>query len=112
MRKYLATVIQTMALPKYQLNWVASHLGHNLDVHKQYYRQPLDSVEVAKISKLMFLADHCKMNNVKGLNLDSVDEFLDGDKLFQSIVPGDYGHVCIDILQTDKHTYLHAYIHT
>lgn len=38
LRKYLATVIQVMALPKYQKNWVAEHLGHTMAVHGKHYR--------------------------------------------------------------------------
>lgn len=90
MRKYLATVIQVMALPKYQLNWVAEHLGHSREVHDKYYKQSLDSVEIAKISKLMFLVDHCKMNAVQGMNLDNVDTFLENDDIFKSVNPSDY----------------------
>lgn len=71
-----------MALPKYQLNWVADHLGHNLEIHRKYYRQPIDSVETAKITKLMYLVDHCKMQHVQGMDLDTVDEYLSKDNMF------------------------------
>lgn len=54
------------------------------------YRQSLDSVETAKISKLMFLVDHCKMNQVQGMDLDTVEAFLEKDVLFQSVAPDDY----------------------
>ena len=77
LRKYLATVIQVMALPKYQMKWVAEHLGHNLEVHAKYYRQSIESVEVAKISKLMYLVDGANMQNLKGMDLDTIDEFID-----------------------------------
>lgn len=90
LRKYLATAIQVMALPKYQTEWVAEHLGHSLAVHRKFYRQSLDSVEIAKISKLMYLADHGKMNQVKGMTLDSVDTFLSTEEVFSSVTTDDY----------------------
>ena len=90
MRKYLATAIQVMALPKYQLNWVAEHLGHNLEIHKKYYRQSIDTVETAKLTKLMFLADHGKMDDVRGMNLDTIDTYLSKDELFNHVHLADY----------------------
>lgn len=90
LRKYLATVIQVMALPKYQTKWVAEHLGHSLEVHGKHYRQSLDTVEVAKISKLMYLVDHCKMNSVQGMNLDSIDNYLEKEDIMKSVNADDY----------------------
>ena len=89
LRKYMATVIQVMALPDYQMKWVAQHLGHSTAVHDQYYKQPLDSVEVAKISKLMYLVDNCHMHSVKGKDLDSIDTFLDASEDFNATLPND-----------------------
>ena len=81
MRKYCATALQMMELPKYQKSWVAEHLGHSLEIHGKYYRMPLESVETAKITKLMYLIDHCKMNEVRGLNLNEVDTVISRDKI-------------------------------
>ncbi len=90
MRKYLATVLQVMALPKYQSKWVAGHLGHSMEIHAKYYRQNLDSVGLAKISKIMYLTDHGKMHEVIGKDLDSIDQFLSKEELFKGIGPEDY----------------------
>jgi len=38
MRKYTATVCQLMTLNDNQRQWLCSHLGHNTDVHKEYYQ--------------------------------------------------------------------------
>lgn len=86
----MATAVQMMALPKYQLEWVAAHLGHTMDIHKNVYRQQIDSVELSKITKLMFLVDHGKMGDVAGLNLDEVDEFLKKDDVFKVVEKDDY----------------------
>ena len=79
-----------MELPKHQKAWVAEHLGHSLDVHGKYYRMPLDSVETAKITKLMYLMDHCKMNEVRGLNLNEVDTVITRDRILQCTDERDY----------------------
>ncbi len=58
--------------------------------HHKFYRQALDSVEIAKISKLMYLVDHGKMHEVKGMDLDSIDGFLRTEDLFKGIDETDY----------------------
>ena len=103
MRKYLATVIQVMALPRYQHQWVAQHLGHTEAVHEKFYRQSLDSVEVAKISKLMFLVDHCKMNQVQGMDLDNIDTFLEKEDVFKSVDKTDYAVSMFPIRFHEQH---------
>ena len=40
LRKYLATVTQVLQLDDNQLEWDANHPGHNLQVHRQFYRLP------------------------------------------------------------------------
>ena len=79
-----------MELPKHQKAWVAEHLVHSLDVHGKYYRMPMDSVETAKITKLMYLMDHCKMNEVRGLNLNEVDTVINSDRILQCSDERDY----------------------
>ena len=37
-RKYTATVAQVLDLKGNELEWLANHMGHDLSVHKQYYR--------------------------------------------------------------------------
>ena len=86
-----------MELPKHQKAWVAEHLGHSLDVHGKYYRMPLDSVETAKITKLMYLMDHCKMNEVRGLNLNEVDTVITRDRILQCTDERDYEDQLPDI---------------
>lgn len=63
------------------MKWVAEHLGHNLEVHAKYYRQPIESVEVAKVAKLMYLVDTKKMRHLKGKDLDTIDEFYYQDSV-------------------------------
>ena len=53
MRKYLATVVQIMNLTENEMDQIASHLGHDLTVHKKYYRLPESTVELSKIAKLL-----------------------------------------------------------
>ena len=65
-------------------------MGHDYDVHKKFYRMPTESIEKAKITKLIYLSDNCKMSDAKGLNLNEVDSILTGDQLFKAVIPDDY----------------------
>jgi hypothetical protein len=90
----MATVIQVRALPKYQMEWVAQHLSHDLTTHKKHYRQQSDSVELAKISKLMYLVDNNKIHSVVGKDLDTVGEFLSKEDIFKNVDSDDYEASC------------------
>lgn len=85
LRKYLSTIIQVMALPKYQKKWIANHLGHSQKIQDLYYRQSLDSIETAKIAKLMFLVDHCRVSAAAGDNLDTIDRFITHDEISKAV---------------------------
>ena len=48
MRKYLATVAQVLNLKENEMDQVASHLGHDLHIHRRYYRLQESTVELTK----------------------------------------------------------------
>ena len=52
LRKYLATATQFLDLPQNQRGWVADSLGHDPNVHDNYYRMHTDAVNLAKITIL------------------------------------------------------------
>lgn len=43
---------QAFDLSQHELEWVCDHLGHNVDVHKTFYRSMSDTIERVKIAKL------------------------------------------------------------
>ena len=50
MRKYLATAVQIINLTKNEMEPVANHLGHDLAIHRKYYRLLDSKVELSKIA--------------------------------------------------------------
>lgn len=46
-RKYYATVSQIAELSENDLRWLADHLGHDISVHREYYRLKDSTVELA-----------------------------------------------------------------
>ena len=53
LRKYLATVVQIMNLKENEMDQIASHLGHDITVHRKYYRLQNSTVELCKIARLL-----------------------------------------------------------
>ena len=70
-RKYTATVAQVLDLSGNELEWLANHMGHDLSIHKQYYRLQDHTLELAKISKLLLAIDKGSANLV-GMKLDDI----------------------------------------
>lgn len=69
----MATTFQLLNLKDHELDWVAKHLGHNILVHRQYYRLQEDVVELSKVSKLLLMLDQGKIKDFVGKSLDDID---------------------------------------
>ena len=66
LRKYCATVSQIADLSEGDLRWLADHLGHNLDVHREYYRLRDSTIELSKVSRLLLAMDEGNAKNFAG----------------------------------------------
>ncbi|KAJ8018889.1 hypothetical protein HOLleu_42875 [Holothuria leucospilota] len=53
LRKQIATFCQLFSLTENEMDMVANFLGHDLKIHRQYYRLPMEVLQVAKVSKLL-----------------------------------------------------------
>jgi hypothetical protein len=74
LRKYLATTAQAMNLAENEMDWLANHLGHDIKVHRQFYRLQESSVELAKVSKLLLASEKGLIpSDYKGLKIDDID---------------------------------------
>ena len=62
-----------MDLSKNELEWLAGHMGHNLDVHFQYYRLQDSAIELAKISKQLIAVDEGSRKDLMGKKLDDIE---------------------------------------
>lgn len=40
------------------MEWVVSHLGHSIDIHKEFYRQTSADIERMQIAKLLLIQDY------------------------------------------------------
>ena len=72
LRKYVATVLQIIDLNKNELEWLARHMGHDVSVHRQYYRLQDSTLELAKVSKLLLAVDEGNAGNFSGKKLNEI----------------------------------------
>ena len=67
LRKYVATVAQ---LKRNELEWLASHMGHDLSTHCQYYHLHESTLELVNVSNLLLAVD-------AGFGIESIRKSLD-----------------------------------
>ena len=60
---------QTAALTELDVDWLARHLGHDIRVHRQFYRLHESTAELAKVSKLLLAVDAGNIEQVQGKSL-------------------------------------------
>ena len=72
LRKFVATVSQIVDLQENELGWLAKHMGHDINVHRQYYRLHESTLELAKVSKLLLAVDEGKASQFSGKKLDEI----------------------------------------
>lgn len=80
LRKYLATVSQILSLDDNQMEWLANHLGHDLSVHRQFYRLPDEVIQVAKVSQLLLASEQGQVHRYRNKSLDEID--VTGESMF------------------------------
>ncbi|XP_063226925.1 uncharacterized protein LOC134533339 isoform X1 [Bacillus rossius redtenbacheri] len=84
LRKHVATMTQLLNLRTHELDALATFMGHDIRVHRQYYRLQDDAMELAKVSKLLINLDKGKLSLMKNRNLDELvvasDESLSEDE--------------------------------
>jgi len=89
LRKYLATVSQVLDMRPNELSLLCRHMGHSIHVHEDFYRLPSNTLELAKVSKLLMAVEGGDLSELTGktmndLNLEDipnahVDDDDDGD---------------------------------
>ena len=72
-----STVFELTTAPE---DWVADFLGHDLRVHDKYYRLHTDAVNLAKVTKLMFMVDSGKREDAYSKDLDTIQPTLEDGK--------------------------------
>ena len=66
-----------------EVDWLARHLGHDIRVHRDFYRLHESTIEIAKVSKLLLTVDQGDTGKFAGKTLEEIE--LDGKR--NRIVP-------------------------
>lgn len=61
------------------MDQLADFLGHDISVHRQFYRLSEPTVQSAKISKLLLALERGKLSELRGKTLDEIGDFTDDD---------------------------------
>lgn len=73
LRKHVATLSQVLNLKNNELDQVADFLGHDIRVHRDFYRLPVPTTQLAKISKLLLTMEKGQLSNIQGRSLDDIE---------------------------------------
>lgn len=72
LRKEMATTSQILNLRNNELDQLADFLGHDISVHRQFYRLSEPTIRSAKISKLLLALERGKLLELQGKSLDEI----------------------------------------
>ena len=79
LRKHIATMSQVLNLKENELDILANFMGHDIRVHRDFYRLPEATVQVAKVAKLLIAMENGGTNLPAGKSLDDIQ--LDGETI-------------------------------
>jgi len=54
-------------------------MAHDISIHKEYYRLPEDTLQLAKCSKILMLMDAGECKHFIGKTLDQIEVDLNGN---------------------------------
>jgi hypothetical protein len=90
LRKHIATMSQVLNLKEHELDILADFLGHDIAIHRHFYRLSEDTMQLAKVSKLLLELESGNVVKHKGKTLDEIqideaEELEEDDAMPQGI---------------------------
>lgn len=82
LRKQTGTLSQVLNLTKPELDQLADFLGHDIRVHRHFYRLPEGTIQLAKISKVLMALEKGRLAEFKGKSLDGINIDPEGTTYF------------------------------
>nr|XP_043879455.1 uncharacterized protein LOC122767933 isoform X2 [Solea senegalensis] len=73
LRKQVATLSTVLNLKENEMDQLATFLGHDIRVHREFYRLPESTLQLAKISKLLIAMEKGKLSDLQGKGLDDIE---------------------------------------
>lgn len=85
LRKQIATLSQLLNLKENELDILTDFLGHDVRVHREFYRMPQETLQVAKVSKLLLAMEKGVLSEQRGKSLDEIE--VEVNEGISSVVP-------------------------
>ena len=82
LRKHAATLSTVLNMTDTEMDQLANFLGHDIRIHREYYRLPEKTLQLAKISKLLMALEQGRLAEFHGKNLDQIGIEPDGRSFF------------------------------
>lgn len=73
LRKHIATTAQILNLKENELDVLANFMGHDIRVHRQFYRLSDETTQLAKVSKILMELEKGTIAQHAGKRLDDID---------------------------------------
>ena len=73
LRKHVATMSQVMNLKHNELDQLAAFMGHDVRIHREFYRLPHDVTQTAKVAKILISMERGSIGQLRGKTLDEID---------------------------------------
>jgi len=71
-RKHIATLSQLLDLKDHELDALAQFMGHDIRVHRKFYRLPNDVVQMSQLAKIFMLMEKGQLAMHKGKTLEEL----------------------------------------
>ena len=68
-------------LQEQELDWLARHMGHDIRVHREYYRLHESTLELANVSKILTVVDEGKISQATEKSLNDIEVEIGDGKL-------------------------------
>ena len=97
LRKQVATLSQVVNLRDNELDVLAQYMGHDIQVHREFYRMPSATLQLAKISKLLIALDkgtlpqNCSLGDIEV----GETEYLSSDAGTDPVSEHNEYHICV-----------------
>ena len=66
-------MLQLLDLKEGELEWLANHLGHDINIHRDVYRLHESTIEITKVSKLLLAMERGAIHQFHGKTLQEIE---------------------------------------
>ncbi len=82
LRKHIATMSKILNLSENEADQLADFLGHDIRIHRKFYRLPEGTLQLAKMSKVLMAMEKGTLSQFKGKTLDEIEIDPNGRSIF------------------------------